>query len=346
MYEISVPYRVDLELTHRCNQRCVHCMVNAGPPDSKDNEMSFEQIDLILKKMVQAGIFIIQFTGGEPTLRQDLSQILVSASRLRYFIFLSTNGSLINEELAKTVAQYNVNIEISLDGATPGIHDKIRGKPGAFRAFLQGTRCLSKVGCRFGISMVLLRQNIHQVKETIQLVADLGADQVSFKLPRLIGRAYNLRNELCPSFEQILQTRENLAILREKWDNIIKVVLPEWPVFNKIKNQSKVFGCAAATWKFGILADGTVVPCLLWQQPLGKLPMDSVFRVWNHPYMKQIRKVFQSDNIQCADCDYKEICGGGCRAAAIAAGNGLNGCDPFCLFYRQGDGEIGNKFSM
>jgi radical SAM protein with 4Fe4S-binding SPASM domain len=331
------PFRVDLELTARCNQYCIHCMADPLEGERTSRELELSEISRLLRSFARQEVVILQITGGEPTLREDLAEIIGIACRLGYCILLSTNGSLLDPEAARVIAECRVHLELSLDGATAETHDMIRGCTGSFASAVEAAECLLEYNADFVVSTVLLQQNIHCLEEMLSLVGRLGAAKWLLKLPRLVGRAYARQAELCPSHEALVRSLTILeARARQRDPHGLEAVLPVLPLYQTPRRGGDAFCCPAGTSKLGILADGTVVPCLLLRLPLGSASEYNLASASRHPLVQRIRSVQTSGSPQCSDCEHHHTCRGGCRAAALVAGRGLDGRDPLCDLYGRG----------
>jgi MoaA/NifB/PqqE/SkfB family radical SAM enzyme len=106
------PIKVALEITHRCNLKCVHCYTRGN---GKDKELSFEQIDKILKEIHSRGCLWVLLTGGEPLLRKDFIEIYLKIKEYGFLPVIFTNATLINEKIARLFAEYKpLFVEVSL----------------------------------------------------------------------------------------------------------------------------------------------------------------------------------------------------------------------------------------
>lgn len=117
---------VDLNLTNECNLRCLYCYADAGGP--LESEMSTDEVIHLLDRLVVLSPTVIAFTGGEPLLRKDLFEIAPYATEIGLPTSLVTNGILIDERNAEQLAEYFDKVQVSLDGSTASIHERLRGK--------------------------------------------------------------------------------------------------------------------------------------------------------------------------------------------------------------------------
>lgn len=166
------------ELTYRCNARCGICSYWKTPTDSK-TELTLQEIQEGLKKIRAYGCRFINFTGGEPTIRRDLEQIVHAASCLGMWTSVVSNGSLLTRERIGALKNAGLdNLVLSLDSLDPWVHDEHRGIPGLHAKVLERLRWISQdflSGHRTGgIMCVLSKRNLHQIAGVVALAEELG----------------------------------------------------------------------------------------------------------------------------------------------------------------------------
>jgi MoaA/NifB/PqqE/SkfB family radical SAM enzyme len=166
------------ELTHRCTGKCKICNYWKNPSTS-DEELELGHIQIGLEKIYSYGCRWVNFTGGEPTLRADLEEIVQYASKLGMWTTMVTNGSLLTRERIQMFKKVGLgSMFISLDSTNPQAHDKQRGISGSFAQVLKSLRWLHeeflssyRIG---GIMCVLTRENMPTYAEILKLADDLG----------------------------------------------------------------------------------------------------------------------------------------------------------------------------
>ena len=158
---------LELELTERCNNACLHCCINrpANDASAEAQEMNTEGWRGVLQEAVSLGVLTVRFTGGEPLLRSDFAELYLCARRLGLKVQLYTNGRLITPELADLFAHYppREQIEITVYGMTPETYDAVACAPGAFEEFRRGVDLLLERGVPFLLKGALLPQNKHEI---------------------------------------------------------------------------------------------------------------------------------------------------------------------------------------
>ena len=172
--KLNVPLSVQLDLTYRCNERCVHCYL-----DHDDHgEMTTAEIKHLLKELADAGVFILTLSGGEIFLRKDFFELLEYARRtLMFCVKLKTNAMLIREREAARIRDLGVeSVQISIYSHRPEIHDAITLVPGSLKRSLDAVRFLKSQGLRVIIANVLMTQNMQDYPAVRALAAELGVD--------------------------------------------------------------------------------------------------------------------------------------------------------------------------
>jgi MoaA/NifB/PqqE/SkfB family radical SAM enzyme len=161
--------RLDIELTERCNNNCIHCYINLPENDThtKNREMGTDFFKDVLTQAADLGCLTVRFTGGEPLLREDFAELYVFARRLGMMVVLFTNGRLITPELAALLARIPPRraVEISVYGMRPESYDRAAGKKGAFAEFRRGVERLRERGIRFVVKQAILPRNIGEREE-------------------------------------------------------------------------------------------------------------------------------------------------------------------------------------
>jgi MoaA/NifB/PqqE/SkfB family radical SAM enzyme len=166
------------ELTYRCNARCTICNYWRNPSPPAD-EMSLEQIRQGIDRIYSYGTRLVNFTGGEPTLRCDLEDIVASASRKGMWTSMVTNGSRLTRERIRALKEAGLdNFLISCDSLSPGIHDEHRGISGLLEKVVCALEWLHQeflTGHRSGgLMCVITKQNVSSLEEIVRFADALG----------------------------------------------------------------------------------------------------------------------------------------------------------------------------
>jgi radical SAM protein with 4Fe4S-binding SPASM domain len=170
VYEKRIPVNGSMELTFRCNLRCVHCYCNlpANDSDAMEREMKTDEVLRILDQIAEAGCLWFLITGGEPLLRKDTLEILIHAKKKGLITTLFTNGTLMTPDFADRLAEWQPHsVEISLYGATQETYERITRVPGSFQRCMRGIELLLDRSVPLALKTVAItlnREEIFQIK--------------------------------------------------------------------------------------------------------------------------------------------------------------------------------------
>ena len=170
--KLNIPLSVHLDLTYRCNERCIHCYL-----DHDDHgEMTTAEIKDLLDQMADAGVFYLTLSGGEILMRRDFFEIVEHARARTFCIKLKTNGVLIREKEAERLRALGVeSVQISVYSHRPEVHDAITKVPGSLRQSIAAVRLLREQGLTVTMANVLMVQNAADYQGVRALAAELGA---------------------------------------------------------------------------------------------------------------------------------------------------------------------------
>ena len=181
---LTSPFLANLAVTYRCNARCSMCDF---PMRAGREEYGTDRMKSVIDDLAGMGIESIAFTGGEPLLRKDIFTLIEHVKSRGALAQMATNGLTLNKSAAEKLVTSGLDaLTISIDGATPQVHDRIRGVTGAFdRAVAAARNVLSakerlKGNLSLSISAVIVPDNVDQLHDIVDLAHSLGVDNVSF----------------------------------------------------------------------------------------------------------------------------------------------------------------------
>ena len=194
--QVQPPFMVSYSITTKCNLKCKHCYSNSveqAAPDELSTEEAFHLVD----DLSRWGIGLLIIDGGEPLCREDLLDVVRYASSKRIRTTIGSNGTLIDEGMAKKMLDAGVMaVAISVDGADAVTHDFFRGVDGAFDQTLRGIQACRSAGLPFQLNMVIRKDNLSQLEDMLRLAIDLGANAAEMFDLVAAGRAKNECQEL------------------------------------------------------------------------------------------------------------------------------------------------------
>ena len=175
-------------ITYNCQLKCPHCCV--GNYENEPNrQLTTEEVKDVLDQANKA--FVINFFGGEPTMRPDLMELIKYASERSIYVLCDTNGLKITKDYARQLKDNGLEIlYVSIDSPHPEEHDKLRGMKGLFEKAIQGIKNALEVGLKCELSTYITKKNLANgdFESVIQLAKDLGATGVRYLLPTPAGR--------------------------------------------------------------------------------------------------------------------------------------------------------------
>ena len=309
--ELSAPIRMDLALTFRCQNDCPHCYAG-GPHETK--EMSTENWKRVLDKMKELGIFIATFTGGEPTLREDLPGIIAHAQKIGIVTGLVTNGRrLKDKDFVSTLEKAGLDFaQVTLESSNPEIHDQMTGSKRSWQETIQGIRSLIPTTIYTTTNTTLTRLNAAGFPETLDLVHSLGVKAFgcnglihSGKGPLFAGDNALKPEELKSLLQEVQEQASHLGM------SFLWYTPTRYCELNPVNLGLGVKSCTASGMNMCVGPSGDVYPCQSYFQSLGKFLETDWKAIWNHPLSKQLRAhEFAPDD--CVDCAEFPVCGAGC----------------------------------
>ena len=302
-----------LEVTNACNLKCIHCYKTAGTP--LPQELDTEDWFRIIDELKELGVMTLAFTGGEPFLREDISQILEYASQNVMGINIFTNGTLITEDVIKILRKVNPEkIMVSIDGATKETHERIRGQ-NTFDKTVESINILTKNKFRVRSNTVLYTENIDELESLIEMLLDKGVTEMIFDRFMDAGRGGEYTTLIPP-----LEIGETIAQKCSKFEKEAsqKVELKFTGDAGDVGDELTPYSyCGIGTSMVTIKANGDVVLCPVLsgeEFTAGNVKDASLQELWeNSPVFTPLRKC-QLDDIMCAACSGKDECRGGCKA--------------------------------
>ena len=317
----SAPYRMDLAITYRCNNNCAHCY-NARPRTFP--ELSTSQWKQILDKLWQIGIPHIVFTGGEPTLRPDLSELIAHAEKNGQITGINTNGRKLKDQafVQQLVDSGLDHVQITLESHLPPIHDQMVAMPGAWQDTVQGIKNVLSTRLFVMTNSTLLKQNTGDLSSLLVFLEQLGVP--TFGLNALIysGRGETVGTGLAESdLPPLLEIAR--AHSARTGQRLIWYTPTQYCHFDPMLLELGVKGCTAALYNMCIEPDGSVIPCQSYYQSLGNLLDSDWFSIWNHELAIRLRER-QDAPTHCLACSLFSECGGGCPLARPHVSGGQN----------------------
>ena len=311
--DLGVPLGVQLDLTYRCNERCVHCYL-----DHEDHgEMSTAEVKDVLGQLAEAGTFFLTLSGGEIFMRPDLFEIIEHARRLTFSVKLKTNAVMVTPARAARVAALGVeSVQISLYSHKPAVHDEITKLPGSFRRTLAGARALKAAGVKVSFANVLMKHNADDYPEVRALSESLGIEYKADATitPMMDGGREVL--ELNVDAERLARIYRDEAMVGESAD---EYCAPSGPLDEEDALHS--LPCSAGHSAAYISPYGEVFPCVQFPYLTGNVRTERFADIWRHsPQFAEVRSIRLADVQGCSSCVHGSSCSR-CPGLAFTEGN-------------------------
>ncbi len=305
----TAPYRMDLALTYRCNNDCSHCY-NGRPRNYP--EIGTDEWISILDKLWELGVPHIVFTGGEPTLRDDLPILIKHAEQNGQITGLNTNGRKLKDP---SYVNYLVesgldHVQITLESHLPEIHDRMVNHRGAWIETVAGIKNVLNTRLYVMTNTTMLTHNSSTIPATLEFLANLGLPTVGLNALIYSGRGKTAGTGLSESeLHPILTAAQQITSAHEQ--RLIWYTPTQYCNFDPVQMGLGVKGCTAALFNMCIEPDGGVIPCQSYYHSLGSILNQAWNEIWNHDLAISIReRKIKPD--KCNSCLIYNECGGGC----------------------------------
>ena len=299
-----IPLSGSLELTLRCNNRCVHCYCNKGANDTleKSKELSSREICHLLDEIAESGCLWLLLTGGEPLLREDFETLYTYAKKKGFLITLFTNGTLITPRLADLFQDLPPrSIEITLYGMTDATYERMTRTPGSYKKCRQGIDHIMNRALPLKLKTVVTTVNRHEFVDMKQFVEDL---ELEFRFDALINSRIDDHGDVAShriAPEEVLEL--DLTDPRRG---------PEFVGFYERASKQQgdpeaLFRCGAGVHSFHIDPHGRLMLCNMARTPSYDLRRGSFRDGW-HGFLPLLRKGRLKKTNKCVRCDLRWIC--------------------------------------
>lgn len=304
---MKAPHRIDLMISSmkkdnhwNCNQQCMHCYA-ANQNYAETPELTTEEWKKVIDVCRENCIPQITFTGGEPTIRKDLVELVEYAN---WFITrLNTNGVLLTKKLCKELYEASLDsVQITLYSDNKEIHNKLVGADN-FDKTVQGIKNAIEAGLNVSINTPLCSLNKDYVS-TLKFAKELGITYASSSGLIVTGNAKKEESkETQLSKDEITNSMEEACKYAEEQEMELSFTSPGWideEILKKLKLD--IPACGACLSNMAISPDGNIMPCQSWLEgdsALGNILVDKWDKIWNSTKCKKIRKNSSKTSFTC-----------------------------------------------
>ena len=304
---VSAPYRMDLALTYRCNINCSHCYNQRR----ESAELTAAEWKKIIKILWDQGVPHIDFTGGDPTLRDDLVELVTYAEDLGLITGLLTNGvRLADAAFVHRLKQAGLDyVQVTLESHLDETHNRMVGSD-SFRQTVQGIRNAVAQDIHVLTNSTITRENHAGIEAIVPFLKGLGVR--SFAVNSIIKAGKSRHQdpglseaELLPIINR-LQQRAGQEEMKFTW-----YTPTQYCRLNPVELDLGVKQCTAGKYNLAVEPDGTVIPCQSFFRPLGNILNDPFEKIYQHDFLVALRRRDWAMD-KCRECEWLPNCGGGC----------------------------------
>ncbi len=331
MKTIPAPFALMAELTHRCPLQCPYCsnpLALLKAAAERDTAFWMGVID----EAASMGVLQIHFSGGEPSLRQDLAALIDHATAKGMYANLITSAVLLDETKLRALAAAGLaHVQISFQGAEAGTADRIGNYRGGHEKKIDVARLVTQLGMSLTVNAVVHRQNLAELPAMIDLAVALDADRLEVAHVQYHGWGLRNRAALMPTREQFAAAD---AVVAERRAELGARLAIDYVVPDYYAQAPKTCMGGWGQKTLNIAPDGRVLPChaaetipgLVFERA-GDTPLAEIW------YGGAAFNAFRGTDWMrepCASCALKELDFGGCRCQALALAGDAAATDPVC----------------
>ncbi|KAB1442376.1 12,18-didecarboxysiroheme deacetylase [Pseudodesulfovibrio senegalensis] len=340
-------------MTQRCNLKCVHCYAQAVDPSDHKDPISTDKAKEIIDDLAQFGAPVMLFSGGEPLVREDLTDLAKYATSKGMRAVISTNGTLITKKKAAELKEVGLSyVGISLDGSEK-VHDDFRGVTGAYKQALKGVENCMAEGLKVGLRFTINKRNAVEIPHLFKVLEDMEVPRICFYHLVYSGRGSELIKEDLSHQE----TRDVVDLIMDKTRELFDKGKPKevltvdnhadgpYVYYRMLKEDPARAEQVKELlqWNEGN-SSGRGIGCISWD---GKVHADQFMRhhTFGNVLERPFSEIWTDENIEllhkmkdkrphvggrCAKCRFLNICGGNFRARAEAYHGDFWAEDPAC----------------
>ncbi|HEY3779250.1 MAG TPA: pyrroloquinoline quinone biosynthesis protein PqqE [Rhizomicrobium sp.] len=318
------------ELTHRCPLQCPYCS-NPRDLERASGELRTEDWLRVLAEAAELGCMQVHFSGGEPTARRDLEDLVRGATGCGLYTNLITSGVLLDaQRIARLASAGLEHVQLSFQDSEAGGADRIAGFAGHAKK-LEVAACVREAGLPLTVNFVVHRQNLARLESMIELAVLLGAQRTEIAHVQYYGWALENRGALMPSREQLDTATATVERARARLAGIMMIdyVVPDY-----YARRPKACMGGWGRRFLNVTPSGKVLPCHAAESIAGlvfeNVREKSLAEIWcNSQAFNRFRGTGWMPE-PCRSCERAEIDWGGCRCQAFALTGDAARTDPVC----------------
>ena len=332
-FDLKAPLAILAELSHRCPLSCAYCS-NPVELIQKSKELETKDWLRVIDEAADMGIYQIHFSGGEPTARKDLEEMVEHAHKRKLYTNLITSAVLLTHERLKKLKNLGLeHVQVSFQDSESENANRIGNFKNGHEKKLEVSKWVRELGLPLTINAVMHRQNLHNLENMIKMAKDLDADRLEVANVQYYGWALKNRAAFMPTKDQLEKSMKIVEKARKDLKGILAIdyVLPDYYA----KKPKSCMGGWGRQF-LNIDPEGNVLPCHAAQTikffKFDNVKKKSLSWIWkNSEPFNKFRGTDWMPSI-CKSCDRREIDWGGCRCQALALTGDAGAVDPTCEF--------------
>jgi len=325
------PLALLAELTHRCPLQCPYCS-NPVELERSGAELDTATWKRVLGEAVALGVLQVHFSGGEPTVRKDLVELVRHAAELGSYSNLITSGVLLDRAKLVELADAGLDhVQLSFQDTDVESAERIGNFPGAQKRKLEVARLIREVDLPLTVNAVVHRHNLSRLEEMIAMALEFGAERLEVAHVQYYGWALKNRASLLPTLDQLEEATRVVTAAREQLKGrlVIDYVIPDYYA----KRPKSCMGGWGRQF-LNVSPSGKVLPCHAAESITGlefdRVQDKSLREIWLNSEAFRLYRGTDWMPETCRSCDRREIDWGGCRCQAFALTGAANEMDPAC----------------
>jgi len=298
-----------IEITSRCNERCIHCYI---PHENKIRDMEPAMFYDVLGQCSDMGLLNLTLSGGEPMLHKNFGDFLRKTKEYDFSVSILSNLTLLTDEiLAEMKTSRLSNVQVSLYSMNPEIHDAITKLPGSFHKTFENIHRILDADIPLQISCPTMKQNKDDYKDVMKWAHEHKCKSVTdyIMMARYNRTTDNLEHRLSldEAGKLITDIVENDTTYQSE---ILSGDLGTEPDPDSNRDRSDDLVCGVCVSAMCMVANGNVFPCAGWQDNVcGNVKETSLREIWeSSPRVKYLRSLRQRDFPKCLDCKDRKFC--------------------------------------
>jgi len=314
--ERFVPLVLSWNVTRECNLKCSHCYINAV--DKKlENELTTEEGKRLIDQICEVSRPLLVLSGGEPLLRPDIYELIQYGSNKGLKMGLGSNGSLINEAVAKKLKESGIaTVSISIDSHIAAQHDDFRGVAGSWKKAINAIKVLCANNILVQVNTTLTHDNYCQIDDIMSLSESIGVENFHLFFLVPTGRGVKM-DDISPQKYEDMITNTFAKVSKHRL-NVRPSCAPQFMRIAQgmgLDMRQWIRGCIAGMYYCRIYPNGDITPCPYLPIKAGNVRENSFKEIWQNADMFKTLCDPNALTGKCGKCNYKILCGG-CRARA------------------------------